>query len=178
MPDPSIPWEDVSSSPSWVSSIGSKRPWNEQSPPSTVQIPFTEWAPEQLFQADMFHTIKLGISRHFAGSTVVVFSRWGYFHCENRNMADVLSAAYVDFKAACKQMRSCPNLKNFTREILHWPKSKTWPWGGWKGSDSLLICRWLLILIREGPLVDGHRSGSLLRNTPDASHRPLLHLGM
>ena len=122
--------------PSWVQTIGAERPWSATRPPSTLQIPFTEWAPEQIFHADAFHVVKLGIARHFCGSALVALVQWGYIPCNTRNVQDMLAAAYGDFRQACQQMRLCPNVKSFTRDILHWSKNAVFPWGGW----TLGIC--------------------------------------
>ena len=125
--------------PNWVRTIGHTRPWDEARPPSTIQIPFTQWAPEQLFHADMFHVGKLGIGRHYGASTLVALVQWGYFPCSTGNVQDRLAAAYRDFKGACSEMHLCPNVKAFTRELLHWPKNLTFPVGGWTLGYSLAI---------------------------------------
>ncbi|CAE7221597.1 unnamed protein product [Symbiodinium sp. KB8] len=175
MPDASMPWEDVSLSPTWLPSIGAKRPWNEQRPPSTVLIPFCQWAPERLHQSDMMHVVKLGIGRHFCASTLVVLSHWECFPCPNRNIVDRLASGYQDFWAGCKQMRATPHVKSFSREMLHFPNERAFPYGGWKAADTMLICRWIVLLLRDGVAeANGLRTAPVLGSAPLASHQPLL----
>ena len=170
-----MPWEDVSLSPTWLPSIGAKRPWNEQRPPSTVLIPFCQWAPERLHQSDMMHVVKLGIGRHFCASTLVVLSHWECFPCPNRNIVDRLASGYQDFWAGCKQMRATPHVKSFSREMLHFPNERAFPYGGWKAADTMLICRWIVLLLRDGVAeANGLRTAPVLGSAPLASHQPLL----
>ncbi|CAE7526688.1 unnamed protein product, partial [Symbiodinium sp. CCMP2456] len=148
---PDIPWEDVGSEPVWVPTIGRSRPWKPNKYSSVRSIPFTTSSPEQLLQPDLFHLVKLGIARHFAGSFLVLVAHWGYFFCEGRNsFPDVLARMYTDFRAACKAMHLTPHIKGFTKDTFHFVNFESWPWGGWKGSDTLLILRWMILLLRQG----------------------------
>ena len=173
-----MPWEDVSLNPSWVPSIGCSRPWNPEDPSSLLRVPYTRAAPEQLYQPDVFHTIKLGIARHFGASFIVVMCQWGYFYGDSNSFPDLLSRCYADFRDACSAMHLCPNVKHFTRDGLHFKKHASWPFGGWKGSDSLLILRWFVKLLREGRSQQGQgrllRQNSLLQHPLDPAHLPVL----
>ena len=169
-----MPWEDVSLTPSWLPSIGCSRPWLPNDPSSLLRVPYTKASPEQFYQPDIFHTIKLGIARHFGASFIVVLCEWGYFSGISNSFPDLLSRCYEDFRVACSEMRLCPHVKHFTRDGLHFKKHASWPVAGWKGSDSLLVLRWFVKLLRDG-LVQGNlgRQGSLLHHQFAASHLPV-----
>ncbi|CAE7729124.1 unnamed protein product [Symbiodinium sp. CCMP2592] len=62
-------------------------------------IPYATSAPEQLLQPDLFHTIKLGIGRHFSGSFLVLAAHWSYFFEPGQRHLD---GAPVDHYAAAK----------------------------------------------------------------------------
>ena len=145
-------------------------------PPATTETPFTDTAPEQLFHADMFHVFKLGVGRHYVASTLV--AQFGYVPCRTSNTEDLLAAAYADFLQGCSELKQAPSVKAFTRDILHFSKHMSFPWGGWKGADTLMLCRWLLLLFRKGLYSENGscRLTPLLVHPFEASHEPLLPL--
>lgn len=68
------------------------------------------------------------------------------------------------------------NIKMFTRAILHWPKIRTFPYGRFKGSDTMLMIRWLARLVQKGIWVPGSnaRQGYNLADRPREDwHRPI-----
>ncbi|CAE7195800.1 unnamed protein product [Symbiodinium necroappetens] len=137
-------------------------------------IPFTTASPEQLLQPDLFHTVKLGIARHFAGSFLVLVAHWGYFFEAGKNsFPDVLARMYTDFKAACAEMRLTPNIKGFTKDTFHFSNFESWPWAGWKGSDTLLVLRWMIMLLRHGCWSGGARRSPWLQHPREADHGPV-----
>eukprot|EP00439_Symbiodinium_sp_Y106_P035233 s5027_g4.t1 len=65
------------------------------------------------------------------------------------------------------ELRGTPHCKAFTRDGLHFDRETSYPWAGWKGSDTMLVLRWLVRLIRHGILTDaGSRSGNGLLAQP------------
>lgn len=47
-----------------------------------------------------------------------------------------------------------PNIKHFTRQILHFPNNYSFPFGRFKGNDTILFVRWLKYLITNGYIVE------------------------
>ncbi|CAE6966836.1 unnamed protein product [Symbiodinium sp. CCMP2592] len=130
---PDLPWEDVGQDPVWVPTIGQSRPWKPNQYSSVRSIPYATSAPEQLLQPDLFHTIKLGIGRHFSGSFLVLAAHWSYFFEPGRNsFPDVL------------------------------------------GSDTLMVLRWIIMLLRNGRWSGGARTFPWLQHPQAADHAPLL----
>ena len=71
-------------------------------------------------------------------------------------------------------MRLTPNIKNFTKDTFHYANYESWPWGGWKGSDTLLILRWLVVLLRQGCVgAGGSRAKPLLKHPAEVDHLPV-----
>ena len=171
---PDLPWEDVGQEPAWVPTIGQSRPWKHNQYSAVRSIPYATSSPEQLLQPDLFHTIKLGIARHFAGSFLVLVAHWSYFFEEGRNsFPDVLARMYADFRYACKSLHLTPNIKGFTKDTFHFSNFDSWPWAGWKGSDTLLVLRWIIMLLRDGCWSDGARTSPWLQHPQAADHAPV-----
>ena len=146
-----LPWEDVSNRASWQSTLYEDRSWDAQNISALLSIPYDASKPEALFKNDAFHVVKYGIGRHFTASCLVSLVFLDIFPGERNNVEVRLERAYADFRWACRQLKSCPNVKGFTREILHLKKNQHFPWGGYKGSDCTLMFRWLVRLLRYGP---------------------------
>ncbi|CAE7893247.1 unnamed protein product [Symbiodinium necroappetens] len=146
-----LPWEDVSNRASWQSTLYEERPWDAENVSALLSIPYDASKPEALFKNDPFHVVKYGIARHFTASCLVTLIFLDIFPGELNNVEVRLERAYSDFRSACRQLKSSPNLKGFTREIIHLKHNDSWPWGGYKGSDCTLMLRWLVRLLRYGP---------------------------
>ena len=151
-----IPWEDFGVNSVWQSTVYSERPWSV--PSEVLQIPFIPATPEKMFRPDPFHIIKLGIGRHFAASCVIVLIFMDVWHGDSNSVEACLSRAYTDFRACCRMdLRACPHIKAFTREIFHFGKNSDFPFGTFKGSDCTLMLRWLVRLLRYG-ISDGRQA--------------------
>ncbi|CAE7356750.1 unnamed protein product [Symbiodinium sp. CCMP2592] len=55
------------------------------------------------------------------------------------------------------------------KEGFHWGRRTCFPYGGWKAADSMMLMRWLLLLLRHGPVLpDGSgRSGRTWLQDPE-----------
>ena len=144
-----IPWEDVRSTAAWRGTVCSQRPWRQ--PGELIRIPFGGMQPERLYRNDPFHVVKYGIGRHFTASCLIVLLFMNTWPGESNSVESCLERAFADFKDCCRNsLKACPHVKMFTREILHFGKNQNFPWGGYKGSDTMLIARWLVRLLRYG----------------------------
>ena len=144
------PFEDVSSDPGWKNSLYQTVPWVQ--PPPFKHIPFDDWNAgdsARFFKRDPFHIFRLGIARNFIGSVIVLFCLEGVFDLDGAGKSiDLrLSRAWSSFSLWCDKHNVSPaGLRSFSKEKLHMPKMGTFPWCGGKGSDSILLLKWLKFL--------------------------------
>ena len=144
------PFGDVSSDPGWKNSLYQTVPWVQ--PPPFKHIPFDDWNAgdsARFFKRDPFHIFRLGIARNFIGSVIVLFCLEGVFDLDGAGKSiDLrLSRAWSSFSLWCDKHNVSPaGLRSFSKEKLHMPKMGTFPWCGGKGSDSILLLKWLKFL--------------------------------
>lgn len=174
---PGMDWEDTSPAAPWVGSMWATEPWMENNAPALRQVPCDQSRAANFYKGDPFHIFKYGIGRHFGASCVVILGQWGYFPGPTTNVKDVLARAHNDFKWSCKHeiAHATPNMKGFTKELFHFPRLDSFPWGGWKGSDSMLVLRWLLRVLRHGVRdvnMDARPMVALTQSALDPSHIP------
>lgn len=176
---PGVEWEDVSPEAAWVQSMWSSDPWLENDASPFRRVPCDQSRPANFYKSDPFHIFKYGIGRHFCASAIVVLCQWNYFPGTTQNVMDMLNRAHADFKWSCKHeiAHGCPNMKGFTKELFHFPRNSSYPWGGWKGSDTLLLLRWFLRFLRYGVKAEGQPTRpniSLKESALDPTHIPVL----
>ncbi|CAL1128311.1 unnamed protein product [Cladocopium goreaui] len=177
-----LPFEDVSWNPRWLPSEGLENPWDDDDVSPLLQIPGHTARQHEIFRKDPFHIFKQTVGGHWVASAIVLLSDLGYWSSPGQsNQADVLlEVAYQDFHHFMKdewQGHHVANIKNFTRALLHWPKIRTFPYGRFKGSDCMLMIRWLAKVIQKGVLMKetNQRQGvSLLDRPLEAWHKPFL----
>ena len=144
-------WEDMSDQADWIGTIGAKRPWAESRESEWMQIPHSPVFPEDYFRNDPFHVCKIGIIRHFGASAIVVMASWNVWPGESKAVLQSLDRAYCDFDYCCRmELCQVPHVKAFTRDILHFVNHEAFPVAGWKGSDSILVLKWLVRVLRRG----------------------------
>ena len=145
-----FPFEDVSSNAAWKSTMYRTPPWSQ--PPPFHHIPFEDWmsgGASKFFKRDPFHIFRLGIARNFIGSTIVLFSMQGLFDAPGDGVAfDArLDRAWNSFLLWCNANScSAASVRSFSRAKLHCPKKGQFPWLSCKGSDSILMLKWLRFL--------------------------------
>ena len=177
-----VPYEDVSETAQWVGTICLERPWKRSKMSPLAEVPTQCYRPELFYHRDPFHTFKQSLGGHFCASVLVMLSEWLYFTEQGKSIAvaNVLEDAYRDFNHFVKYERRgfkvIPNLKSFTKEVLHYPKIDSYPFCRPKGSDIMLMLRWFRHLILSGTVdTEGMlRTGSLLQRPLSAGHRPFL----
>ncbi|CAK9035518.1 Putative E3 ubiquitin-protein ligase HERC1, partial [Durusdinium trenchii] len=138
---PGISWEDFQEFPVWEQTVHVSRPWT--SDPVLLQIPFNDAAPESFYQKDPFHIGKLGTLRDVVGSCVFWCLEKGFF-----GMGDVpskLITAFGAFRLYCNGVGASPALRSFSKNLFCYKSRRSFPWTNTKGSDTVLLCRWLCV---------------------------------
>ena len=142
------PFEDVSSDPKWKETLYSSVPWAVT--PPFKHIPFANWDTgdaARFFKRDPFHIFRLGIARHFIGSTVVMYCLQGVFDSPGDSSISIearLRRAWGCFSLWCDTHHvSTAGIRSFTKEKLHMQATGAFPWVGCKGSDTILLLKWL-----------------------------------
>ena len=117
--------------------------------------------------SDPFHVCKYGIGRHFCGSALVLLASWNTWGAAALNFDERMTRAFDDFLFCCSvELKGTPHCKSFTRDGLHFDRETSFPWAGWKGSDTMLVLRWMVRLIRYGIVTTDARSGTSLLSEP------------
>ena len=145
--DPLHPFEDFGMRASWRSTIHQVAPWN--TPPPFAAIPFDNWQNgrgSKFFRRDPFHVFRLGIARNFVASSVLLLCFDGIFDTDGESNAvdNRLSRAWANFSlwmhAAGERVAG---IRGFTKQKLHYVTGTSFPSIGCKGSDTIVLLRWL-----------------------------------
>ena len=148
-----FPFEDTGFSPAWSSTLYSVRPYTNPSP--LLRIPGRA-NPEQFFNRDAFHTFKQNIGCTFLSSSVVFLCEQGYFPGlagQSHSMEALLERAYRDFAHFTKREwpgKTMQSLKMFTKDLFKWSRQAAFPAGRFKGSDVMLMLRWVQFALSHG----------------------------
>ena len=160
--DPMFDFEDFAETPGWLTTTSRLRPWDTNSPPSLSKLMFDERAPETMLRNDSFHIFKLGLGRDVVGGCLVMLLRLGFFDHANSssNLDDRLKRSHSMFSLWCRANSKSPGLRSFSKAFFN-IKTLTLsaPWANSKGSDTVLLLRWLLFTVRlelSHPTVQGH----------------------
>ena len=142
--DRAYPFEDCSDQPDWAETLGASRPWSIT--PNLALVPGNPSFPEQVFLLDPFHLFKVGLARDLAGSSIIAFSKMKFFDTEGdaKNIPARLERAHKSFQLWCLAERKAPGLRSFTRTFLNFGTNSASAWSNSKGSDSMLLLKWLL----------------------------------
>ena len=111
-----------------------------------MAIPFDQEKPELLYRNDVFHTLRLGIYRDFSASCIFLFMKWGYFGCGN--MPEKLEAAHGHFTLYLRTVGKTAALRSFTLALFNYQNAGSYVWSNTKGSDTMLLCEWLVVAAR------------------------------
>ena len=175
-------FEDTALSPAWEPTIYRSRPYTVPSP--LLKIPCQPSAPEAFFCRDPFHTFKQSIGCSFVSSTIVMIGELKYWPGQSEAVAEILNRAYADFAFFVKKEwpgRTTQSLRGFTRELFHWPRKDKFPAGRFKGSDCMLLLRWICHLVTTGFFLEALNPSQRQSNSPllallEAWHKPYFEL--
>ena len=147
-----MPFEDLSDQPSWAASVYAQRPWLEPPASGLCLVPFDASCPEAILRRDIFHNLKVGVLQDFIAGSLVVIADFGYFNegqsHVNNSIVTVLARMHGHFKLWCAAMGKSPSLQGFTKQFLNIPTRKHYGWSKSKGSDSVLLAQWLMLLTK------------------------------
>ena len=177
------PFEDCEPDAAWIGTIGLERPWNPNNVSPLSNVPGRQYLPEFFYKRDPFHVFKQSLAGHFISSAIVVMGELGYFtDLPGQSCAadKLLERGYEDFAYYVKHEfrgKSINHIKAFTKEILHWPRINSYPAARFKGSDAMMLLRWLKQLVSMGPVGSAGllRPGiSLVDHPKEDSRNPVL----
>ena len=157
------PFEDYSEDPRWERSLYTQRPWSDSKLPYFVQIPYDDLAPERLLQGDLFHVFKCGVGRDLVGGILVLLLRLRFFDFEDggQGLPERFERAHQHFVLWCSAEGASPALRSFSKSFFNMVNLVSAPWSNSKGSDTVLLMRWLTFVVRLNliaPTVSGHES--------------------
>lgn len=156
-----LPFEEVSLFPKWEKTIGLCDPWTVDDPSPLLQIPGYGINAHQFWKRDPFHAFKQSIGGHFTASLIVIFAvDFGWWKVPGLSGAadELLDRAFQDFRYwICFEWhgRTTNHVIGFTRASLHFSDMKQFPYCRFKGSDMMLIVRWLRFVIQNGVYLPG-----------------------
>ena len=140
---PNIPWEDVTETPIWEPTIYSERPWPLNQEPPLQRIPFDLVEPEAFYRTDPFHTGKVGALRDYVGSSLFWLIEHHYYGWQG-DLPTKLKSAHDAFRSFCSATKATPALRSFSKQFFMYKSRKSFPWSNSKGSDTILLCRFLV----------------------------------
>ena len=149
---PGLPFEDCRVSAAWRGTMYQDPPWVQQ--PPFHPIPFEDWdsgLAARFFKRDTFHIFRLGIARNFIGPAIVLLCHDGFLDSpgDGYGVDDRLNRAWASFTLWCNAHRLNPStIRSFSRQKLHYPTAASFPWLSCKGSDTVLLLRWLLFFAK------------------------------
>lgn len=169
-----IPFEDIHDGAAWEGTIGLVDPWPATSPSPLLKIPSYSSNPTLFWKRDPFHAFKQTIGGHFAASLIIFCTvDCGLWKADglSSSVDEMLGRAFYDFRFwVWHEWRGSVvnHIKSFTRQILHFKDHGSFPSARFKGSDQMIIIRWLRHLILHGPVLESHvtRGDLNLVNSP------------
>lgn len=147
---PQYPFEDFTARAQWKRTVHIEVPWTAIPPFAPIAFePWNSGKASMWFRGDPFHIFRLGIARNFIGSTIVMLAHEGHFDdttdaSESRALKARLERGWASFALWCHTHRETPaGLRSFSIQKLHMPTQGSFPYIGCKGSDTILLLRWL-----------------------------------
>ena len=151
--DAQHPFEDVSERASWVNTLNATVPWQPHALPPFSPIPYEDWTgnangmASSWFRLDPFHVFRLGVARNFIASVLLLLCFKGFYDADDsdsRSLESRLARAWSYFELYCLQAGTRPlGIRSFSRSRLHYEKEGNFPYITGKGSDSILILKFL-----------------------------------
>ena len=145
-----IPFEDFTTGAHWKSTLYADVPWEE--PPPFHHIEYENWMSGKaasFFKRDPLHIFRLGVARNFIGSSILLLCFEGYFDtdddgCDGYSVDKRLVRAWANFALwSDTQGMTCSGIRSFSRDKIHFANSTSFPWVSCKGSDSIILLKWL-----------------------------------
>ena len=170
---PAVPFEDCRRAPLYEATMYAERPWCTAGP--LAEVPGVPGIPEAVYRRDPFHVFKQALGGYYVASSIVLVAELGYWEATQNSFDQVMERSYADFLNYVRECsgRVVPHLKHFTRTNLHYARTSSFPYMRPKGSDVMLLTRWLGFLMHNGPYMEGERKGSMIQNPLEEWHSEL-----
>ncbi|OLP74798.1 hypothetical protein AK812_SmicGene45560 [Symbiodinium microadriaticum] len=138
------PFEDCSSEATWVSTLYSSAPWHVPGPFESISYDPT--MPAAKYKRDPLHVFKIGLARDIIGSLLILLIRFFKIFDwpgDKVGLMPRLHRAHGRFMLWCRAQGEIPHFRSFTKDFLHMKNVTDYPYTGSKGSDSMILIRWL-----------------------------------
>lgn len=144
---PGYPYEAIEHEPLWSRTLFSSRPWDTR--PGLMMLCYDESKPEHALKLDAFHLWKVGLGRDLVGSAIIIMCRIGCFDGPNdpKDLDSRLSRSHGSFRLWCLASHKSPGLQSFSKSFFSMKSYADSPWSNSKGSDTMLLSRWLHWLV-------------------------------
>ena len=158
---PLHPFEDYTNDPNWLPSLFRSRPWPANSLSPFLRIPYDPTKPEDIIKGDVFHICKVGCFRDIIGGCVIFLCRKAFFDFDGstKSIHDRVTRAHSSFRMLSRASGFSPGLRSFSMNLFNMKSLMSAPWCNCKGSDSGLLLRWLVFVLRlqiANPVVPNH----------------------
>ena len=169
------PFEDVSTKAAWCDTVGVADPWTNDRCSPFLKVPQYKPSKHLFWKRDPFHAFKQSLGGHFMASALILLAvDFGIWRIQGQSyeVGALLERAYYDFEWWVKHQwrgKVRNNLKSFTKMTLHFADKTSFPYSRPKGSDMMLVIRWLRELVLHGPVFDNsimRDGGGLILNPP------------
>lgn len=139
-----FPFEDLSRSPGWVSTIDRVDPFHTL-PPLLQGVPLNRDWKTKFFNFDIWHIFHLGIAKGWIGSSLVVIIESDIPVLSGQRSVEAKFGQLTDmYKHFCRSNKLAMWVSELSRESLSWPQSSANPLGAWnKGSASTTLMLFL-----------------------------------
>ena len=142
-------FEDLSSSPGWLETIGAANPypWNVL-PPFLEYYPHVRYDAGSFFRLDVLHIYHLGVGRDFASSSLVMLLQL----YEANSIQEGLERMNLDLQRFLKESHRQLHFKTLTRELLGFANEHSFPSGHWsKAMDTPVLMEFVFWLLQQYP---------------------------
>ena len=147
---PMVPFEDFSTGAQWKTTLYVDAPWH--TPPPFEHLGYEDWVSGKaasFFKRDPLHIFRLGIARNFIASSILLMCFEGFFDSgddegDGKSVEKRLVRAWAHFTLWADTHRlSCCGVRSFSRDKMHYMNNTSFPWIGCKGSDTIVLLKWL-----------------------------------
>ena len=144
------PFEETGHNPAWVRTFGDgSLPWSE--PGVFEAVPFDKQFPTFKFKRDPLHVFKIGLGRDIVGGIIMMLCKvFQVFDSDgdSRSVIARLERSHSRFTLWCSANQKTPHVRKFTKDFMHYSTSKSYPYTGSKGSDTMILVQWLCLELR------------------------------
>ena len=141
---PGVPFEDFRDKAGWQATKYQSVPWAGAPPFTSLEFESWDSGPAaRFFRRDPFHVFRLGVARNYLASIILELINEEFFSNPgdpDNSLKHLLGIAWNHFKLWAEAEGCVPSIRSFTPDKLH---CAGFPWMGCKGSDTILIFRWL-----------------------------------